>query len=129
MLTLNNQHVYGDNNQQAGNDIINNFADNDFDPNNPNIIDCPSCWKPTSKFANACQRCGYAVLEHLKREIIKKEIIPLKKRLKVALLCTVISMCMAYYFSMPMLIVCVVVPFVIYINVLENKMKRMSQIN
>jgi hypothetical protein len=123
------QKIHGNNNQQAGNDIINNFGDDNFDPNNPNIIDCPSCWKQTSKFANECQRCGYAVLEHLKREIIRKEIIPLKKRLKVALLCTVISMFMAYYFSMPVLVMCVVVPFLIYINSLEHKIKRMSRIN
>jgi hypothetical protein len=126
---MDKQQIHGNNNQQAGHDIVNHYSDSDFDPNNPNIIDCPSCWKQTSKFANECQKCGYAVLEHLKREIIRKEIIPLKKRLKIALLCTVISMFMAYYFSMPMLVVCVVVPFVIYINALERRMKSMSRIN
>jgi len=72
VINLNRQYIKGNHNQQAGNDIINNFSDDDFDPNNPNIIDCPSCWKPTSKFANECQRCGYAVLKHF-NDIDKEE--------------------------------------------------------
>lgn len=36
----------------------------DFDPDNPNMQPCPSCWKPVSKLASPCPRCGYDVAKH-----------------------------------------------------------------
>ncbi len=126
---MNKQHINGNHNQQAGNDIINNFNDDDFDPNNPNIIDCPCCWKPTSKFANKCPRCGYAVLNHLEREVINKEIKPLlKKRLKVACTLLVSSLLFSYYFSMPMVVVGVLVLCVVYISSLDLKIERLDRV-
>ncbi|GAB3021640.1 hypothetical protein [Bowmanella dokdonensis] len=57
------QIINGNNNNQIQ---FNN--DPGFDPDNPNIVDCPSCWKPTSRFAEPCPRCGYNVKAHFEWE-------------------------------------------------------------
>ena len=85
------QHIKGNNNQQAGNNIINNYVDDGFDPANPNIIDCPSCWKPTSKDAQECPKCGYGVVEHLRREFVLKHKGSLLKELFKIFLLIVVS--------------------------------------
>lgn len=44
-----------------------------LDTNNPNLIECPSCWKLASHVARGCPHCGYDVREHFERLAIEAE--------------------------------------------------------
>lgn len=126
---MNSQKITGNHNQQAGQNIINNFNDSEFDPNNPNIIDCPCCWKPTSKFANECPKCGYAVLAHLTRELNEAQAVQIKKALLVMCSLLFISLLLGFYFSIPYLVIFVAIPSIIYIKALEHKLNKLSQLD
>ena len=56
-----NQRIDGNNNVQVGGDLV---VGEEFDPDNPNLTDCPSCWKPASRFAAQCPKCGYNIAGH-----------------------------------------------------------------
>lgn len=60
------QKIEGDNNIQVGRveGSLHVAQEEAFDPNNPNLIDCPSCWKPVSRAATSCPRCGFPVAAH-----------------------------------------------------------------
>ncbi|MDD5297541.1 MAG: hypothetical protein PHU46_11575 [Rhodocyclaceae bacterium] len=38
--------------------------DDPLDPDNPNLVECPSCWKLASRSASPCPRCGYNIAGH-----------------------------------------------------------------
>lgn len=60
------QRIDGDNNVQIGriDGDLTIGLDDALDPRNPNLIECPSCWKLASRGASPCPRCGYPVAEH-----------------------------------------------------------------
>lgn len=72
---MRDQNINGNNNQQASGDIINNFNEPEFDPNNPNQMECPSCSKPVSKIAVVCPHtsCGAAIAEYFMKFKIREE--------------------------------------------------------
>lgn len=75
-----NQKIDGDNNIQVGrvDGALNIGSDDPLDPNNPNLIECPSCWKLASRAASPCPRCGYNILAHfaaIEREERRKLVI------------------------------------------------------
>ncbi|NRA56262.1 MAG: hypothetical protein HRU23_19135 [Gammaproteobacteria bacterium] len=72
---MRDQNIDGNNNQQASGDIINNFNEPEFDPNNPNQVKCPSCFKAVSKIAIICPHtnCGAAIAEQLMKIKIREE--------------------------------------------------------
>jgi hypothetical protein len=60
------QRIDGNNNVQVGGDLV---VVEPFDPDNPNLIDCPSCWKPVSRAAPACPKCGFPVAAHFAAKV------------------------------------------------------------
>lgn len=73
------QRIDGNNNVQVGriDGDLTIGQDDPLDPRNPNLIECPSCWKLASRGASPCPRCGYPVAEHfaaLERERQRKHI-------------------------------------------------------
>jgi hypothetical protein len=71
-----NQSIVGSNNSVS--QSVNYIARDGFDPNNPNIIECPCCWNQASKLAN-CINCNLDIpayfhsLEVERREQIAKK--------------------------------------------------------
>ena len=57
------QHIEGNNNQQAGRDI-NNYSVSKLDLSNPNMIECPQCWNVTGRYSSHCIHCNYEVKNH-----------------------------------------------------------------
>lgn len=55
------QEISGHHHQVAGHDIINEARRASFNPENPNIIDCPQCWEKTGRYSEACPHCGFNV--------------------------------------------------------------------
>lgn len=75
-----NQKIDGDNNIQVGriDGSLNIGQEDPLDPGNPNLIECPSCWKLASRYASPCPRCGYNIVGHfsaLEREERRKLIL------------------------------------------------------
>ncbi|MBQ1782906.1 MAG: hypothetical protein II007_04565 [Gammaproteobacteria bacterium] len=62
----NRQVVTGNGNVQVGvaNAPVTIGGQDDFDPDNPNIAPCPACWKPVSRMARPCPKCGFDVAHH-----------------------------------------------------------------
>lgn len=58
-----NQRIDGNNNVQVGHVGGDLVIGETLDPNNPNLIECPSCWQLTSRYAAPC-RCGFPVAEY-----------------------------------------------------------------
>lgn len=60
------QRIDGDGNIQVARveGDLSIVQDEPFDPDNPNLTDCPSCWKPASRYASLCPRCGYNIVGH-----------------------------------------------------------------
>lgn len=60
------QRIDGDHNVQVGriDGDLTIGPDDPLDPGNPNLIECPSCWKLASRFATPCPRCGYNIRAH-----------------------------------------------------------------
>lgn len=66
------QIANGNSNIQAGRDVHINTSDSsdpitDFDEDNPNIINCPQCWKKTGRYSDYCPHCGFGVIKHFSR--------------------------------------------------------------
>jgi len=61
-----NQRIDGNNNIQVGrvHGPLNIGPDDPLDPDNPNLIECPSCWKLASREAAPCPKCGFPIREH-----------------------------------------------------------------
>lgn len=60
------QRIDGNNNVQVGH-VDGNLTispDDPLDSSNPNLIQCPSCWKLASRWARPCPRCGYDIAGH-----------------------------------------------------------------
>lgn len=55
-----NQRIDGCHNVQVGGNLV---IGEHLDPNQPGLIECPSCSKLASRFAYACPRCGFPVAE------------------------------------------------------------------
>lgn len=73
------QRIDGDNNVQVGrvDGDLTIGQDDPLDPGNPNLVECPSCWKLASRYASPCPRCGFPVAEHfaaLVRERQRKQV-------------------------------------------------------
>ncbi|NMG45943.1 hypothetical protein GPA22_19685 [Aromatoleum toluvorans] len=77
-----NQRIDGNNNVQVGHVGGDLVIGESFDPHNPNLIACPSCWKLTSRYAAPC-RCGFQVAAHFaalarrerKEKLIKRAVL------------------------------------------------------
>ncbi|WP_306604522.1 hypothetical protein [Azonexus sp.] len=96
------QRIDGDNNIQVGrvDGDLTIGQDDPFDPNNPNLTDCPSCWKPASRFAAQCPKCGYNIAGHfaaLAREARCKELVGR------AQVCGVLAVCGMLLINIPWL--------------------------
>ena len=78
------QRIIGNNNQQAAGDLHVHYPPHlkliEFDPDNPNIIPCPTCRRPTSIIAQPCLSCGCNVKEYRENEYRKEQLKALKKR-------------------------------------------------
>lgn len=69
------QRIDGDGNVQIG------YLDGDLkviqaetlDPSNPNLVECPSCWKIASRYASACPHCGANIAGHFEAIARKAE--------------------------------------------------------
>jgi len=85
-INCNNNHV---------NQNVHYAASDEFDPDNPNIIECPCCWKPASKYA-ICIRCNYDIPGHFHAIEVERRVARLKKHAKVSMIgcgcCIVLNM-------------------------------------
>lgn len=73
------QTINGNNNQV--NQSVHFAASDEFDPENPNIIECPCCWKPASKYA-ICIRCNYDIPAHFHSIEVERRVARLNKHAK-----------------------------------------------
>lgn len=81
------QRIDGDGNVQIGrvDGDLQVIQAEPLDPHNPNLVECPSCWKIASRYARACPFCGYDIAGHFEAIARKAE----RERLNVVAIMSV----------------------------------------
>lgn len=102
-----NQHFNGN----FGGDYVegNKFSNrpNAPEPDHPNAIECPQCWKVTWRGTQNCVHCEYDVWLHHENEKRKRYKAILERRANICLVigfvCLIVTICSFNYFSIPII--------------------------
>jgi hypothetical protein len=86
-----NVQIIGD----VGRDLIVHQAPK-LSPDNPNLIDCPSCWQPVSRYAHPCPNCGLNVQTYFESITQRQREKSLAKRSLAAVVLGLLLMILSY---------------------------------
>ncbi|MGE6436630.1 hypothetical protein [Shewanella baltica] len=104
--TIVNQYIKGIGHQIAGRDFIKQVdihtqgRDPIFDPNDPNVIDCPfDCGQKTWRHAQSCRNCDQPVAQYFEyKEQLERQRQSNRFSMKVSLVMNTIAMVVGLYF-------------------------------
>lgn len=125
------QEINGNDNQQAGRDIIN--IQNDRTPclsaDNPNAVKCPQCYQIVGRFSEMCstRNCGLAVRKYF--DDMEREKIHTKRKNNEAkvrsfftkvLICSAVLTIIGLWFSIPSLALGGIITSIFAIKAMES---------